>query len=610
MQAHPHTKLSLITQGVLWASFAALAVATPVTHVAQLGGMGFDTYALMVVAASAIVGLGVLAWHVRAARAAPPDDVGWTLGLFGMAVAGACLAIFSYRADLDDVNYVPNAVHYVAQPATPMGFEVHYVVGEDGQLPTSPFQSTALPFEYLQAAFSHVTGQAYLPTRYFAAAGWAGLLVPLAWFWALWRLGCSSRNACFGALATLTAVLLLGDTFRSYGNYAFVRIHMGKAVLMTTLLPLFASTAIAHLREQRASTWWLLLTLATSSVGLTASAVPLLVLLVAALWSAHWFASGSRALPWRAAVTCGASLLYLFGFTIAVLSHARGELGAGSLLNEDWPLDFWGHARLMFSARPPVSAFALAAGLVAALLSSRGYLRRLLFAWCAFLGLTALNPWLAPFFVEHVTSPNIYWRTFYLLPFPLALGLGAAAWFDRCSGPGARRLAVATTLVFGIALHFVPGSPSVYHDRPGDLHRSELGAPRFNVQTDKLAIAERIAELAPPGPMLAPHRVSVYVPMVATDAPQVITRRSETLLWVTRLGVGVEVAEERMRAANHLGGHGHDITALAAVLDRYAVVCVVLTEEMLADGPTGRALAERSFAELGRVGEYVVMERR
>lgn len=42
------------------------------------------------------------------------------------------------------------------------------------------------------------------------------------------------------------------------------------------------------------------------------------------------------------------------------------------------------------------------------------------------LGVMLLNPWISDVVIQHLTTENIYWRLFYLLPFPLmpALALG------------------------------------------------------------------------------------------------------------------------------------------------------------------------------------------
>jgi len=40
------------------------------------------------------------------------------------------------------------------------------------------------------------------------------------------------------ALIILVVLVILGETHHSYGNFAFVRMHQGKAVLVTLMVPL------------------------------------------------------------------------------------------------------------------------------------------------------------------------------------------------------------------------------------------------------------------------------------------------------------------------------------------------------------------------------------
>ena len=600
------TRLALAVQSTLVATLTAFACVTVATHAAQVAGLAFSTFAPVVLLLSGATGLAAALLAPRPLGATGRAEAGVVGTLAALVLASAVLALFSHRADVDDVNYVPNALHYLTHPQTPMGFAVHYVLGENGQPPTSLFQSTALPFEYLQAALAHHTGLPLLAVRYFALPTLLGGLLPLVWVWVLWRLGATTRNAVLGAVAVLALLLLLGDTFRSYGNYAWVRLHMGKAVLMTVILPVFAAAMLGYLRAPNRTCWWMLFGCATSGVGLTGSAIPLLAALAALVAVAHWLASSPARPPWRATATAAIATLYLVGYAIAVLSHARDQLGAAALLNEDWPTDFWSHARFMYAGRPPASALAVVSCLPAAWWLSDRYMRRVLVVWCGVAVCTLLNPLLAPFLIEQVTSPNIYWRLFYLLPFPLAAGLAASGSFARATTLRRATALAVTFVAVTTALHWVPHSPSVYHDRPGDQHSSRLSWPRYDLDTAKLEVAGEISEAAADGVMLAPLRIAAYVPMLNAEMPQVITRRSEMLMWITGLGQPRSIPEQRLSAADYLGGTGGELADLEAVLDRHAVRTLVADRQVAERAELRAALARRSWRESARVQDYVL----
>ena len=69
--------------------------------------------------------------------------------------------------------------------------------------------------------------------------------------------------------------------------------------------------------------------------------------------------------------------------------------------------------------------------------------------------------------------------------------------------------------------------------------------------------------------------------MIAVDRPQITTRESELLMWVTGLGEDVSVATQRIEASNVFSGHGDDHEALVAVLERYPIRTVIVRLSML-----------------------------
>jgi len=115
--------------------------------------------------------------------------------------------------------------------------------------------------------------------------------------------------------------------------------------------------------------------------------------------------------------------------------------------------------------------------------------------------------------------------------------------------------------------------------------------------------------VAPAGSMLAPMRIAVFLPMLAADMPQLTTRKSEMLMWMTGLGQSRELALQRLAAADVLSGYSDDFAALRAVLDRYRVRTVVVEAERYELEPVRRALEQRGYRELARVAGTVVTAR-
>ena len=56
---------------------------------------------------------------------------------------------------------------------------------------------------------------------------------------------------------------------------------------------------------------------------------------------------------------------------------------------------------------------------------------RFLVAWVFVTVALVLNPLVSPYVMRYLTTENIYWRLFYLLPFPLIVALGMLALFRK-----------------------------------------------------------------------------------------------------------------------------------------------------------------------------------
>src|SRR5450759_2225932 len=101
--------------------------------------------------------------------------------------------------------------------------------------------------------------------------------------------------------------------------------------------------------------------------------------------------------------------------------------------------------------------------------------------------------------IKHITTENIYWRVFYLLPFPLIAVIASAIIFQRNYEPGKKHVFIATLVLIAIAGFFGPTSV---------INKSNRGATfewaRFKIPADVYAATMEILSKSPDGPMLSP----------------------------------------------------------------------------------------------------------
>lgn len=196
----------------------------------------------------------------------------------------------------------------------------------------------------------------------------------------------------------------------------------------------------------------------------------------------------------------------------------------------------------------------------------RDHRRRLLIAWGAALVGLVLNPWVAPYWIEFVTSPNAYWRLFYLFPFSLILGLGGLLVMDgireQTDLEAVTAIALVTALL--VAPHFSPATTSALDDV------LEFPPKSYDLPHEALRESRSIVRRAPQGPMLAPPEISGIIPLLTSAHPQARVREDGVRLWFGARGKE-KIAAERVSASNLAGNACQTencLDAFVKVLDR------------------------------------------
>lgn len=596
------TRLDARIRGVFLLFATVLAALTAWTHLSQVIGISFRIYCIVSLMVSVLIAAAVVYFQIPRLRAARSSDSNARLLILAMVVVGGILAITSHRPDADDLNYVPNMIYYLENPDAAMGFEVHYVIRENDVPITTMLISTALPFDYAQGVLAWLTGLPYMAIRYLAFTLFLGCLLPLAWFYVISRFSDSERRAAVGTLFIFAIILLLGETHRVYGNYTFNRIYQGKVVFMTMMVPVFAGVAVDFFRRRDRASWWLLFVIAVSCVGLASTSVPMLPVLAGLLLGAHWVASWPNKPEIKFSLVYLASLAYVFVYGALILAHAYKYLSVDSILHSHFPTSFSGHMLKMFSGTPPVSAIAVVGFTLLALILTRGYTQKFFLGWSGLAVLLVLNPLVAPFYVEHVTSPTVYWRLLYIYPFPIAIGLTVIALLHRYEEGKGVRIGMALALAATILLHFVPYSTSIFQ-RSG----TKLDWPKYEVNHEMRALSQEVLSVAPKGNMLAPLRLSVNIPMVKSDYKQLVSRPQESRLWMSNFGGDLETAEKRLNAVLFAGGMRETYEDFVEVLDNYAIQTVVMKQTVFAKENVKQAVLSRGYQQTAEIQDVVVL---
>ncbi len=540
--------------------------------------------------ALALVGAALLLARRRAPRPRPCAVV------WGLGALGALVTLLWIRPDLDDALYVNLAVSAMDAPGQALlRFDGLHGLGLPLHLPVYRLHA----FELLAALAGYATGTEAIVWLHLVFPPLAALLAVLAHA-RLLRILAPER--WLAALLVVVAILLLvGGTHRWASNLGFVRLHQGKALLVSVMVPLLAALALEFARAPSAGRLIRLGAAQVASVGLSATA----------LWLAP-FVSGVALLAAAPASRRGLAILAAgalpslspLGLGLRLRSETAARLPAAP---ESAPeLDGLAHAAHLVLGD---GALAVAVGfslLAAWVFAAPGIPRRFLVLAPAAFGLLLFNPLASPWIAEHVTGASAYWRTFWVLPLPvfLALLLTAPLSPRTASWRPFLRLGATLTLVAGFLL-WIP-EQRVLSARNG------VSFAPFALEVPPGHEAARVLAEAVPSEatVLAPFDVSpwlvtlhghprplavrgVYLtPYAAELGEENVRRRLDLTHWIS--------TPERYQARS-----AHFLAELAA----FDVEAVCVPMDRAAGRRIGAELRRRGFVRVATPGPWAVWRR-
>jgi hypothetical protein len=409
------------------------AIWTILTQGALLFGFSFLTLSKLFSLVIIFLSFIILLVKRKRSHNRPPlvPDYTTIIMLLLLVIIGASLALFSNRPNADDVNYTSNAVYYLKHINEPLETVLH-----NHALTNFSFHQPLLlcwTLEFFWAYLSLIFNQNFLDIYYILVPLGGGALIPLVWYLLLSKFSGDSLYTVYTVLGVTMICAFLsvdGGAHRSFGNFAFVRIWQGKVILMSILIPLLTAYSLDFFRKKDLYSWSRLILASTAAVGFSSSAL-FLVPFLGILLSAGYFISYADkkklkllAVYYSGFLYLGLISLYLF---LKVKPSSMDYLGF-----EGWPTtDFGGQHQLVFGGWFSYSSIFFYLSLLLSLILLGSSLKKFLLGWLVFAFIFFLNPIMMPVIAKYFTTNNAYWRLFYLLPFPMLLGVLVISVFEN-----------------------------------------------------------------------------------------------------------------------------------------------------------------------------------
>ena len=606
----PDSYLSVtIAKSALFWLASVLACMTILTHLAQLFGITFKSYAylsLFFMLAMSLSTWYFFHWHYRKVIR---YDRGTVAFMAVVGLGGAFVSSFFHtgaaKISFDLFYYVPNAVYHLQNPDSAMDFAIHFL--EAGSEPIiSYFGATSLPFEYTSAVIAYFLNTEYLTAFFLVSPALFGFFFPIALFYLVCQF-VNPRSAAYGALFAVAIVLLLGETPRTPGTWSLPFIFIGKIFFLSTGIPLFAAATLNFFRTSSPVDWVFIFGVATALVGTTSSSMVIIPVLTVVLFIACAAVSGANYKGFvKTSIAYSLSLSYFLIYTLTVFLNFHSDVSENSPVNEDFPVTFLGHAGFFFEKSGPATLLAFAGATVAALLMTSGRIRKFIFVWITATAVLFLNPIVAPFLIKYLTTPNIYWRLFYVYPLPLLLGLTGAKLYEYATRLSERvRLVAISGVIFILFIaHWVPFTTSVL------FLRTEFGWPRYKMPATVERQAGKVIAIAPAGPMLAPMPHNGIITMLSANYPQMRVFTDAERVWFGERGLRSQI-DDRICASDFVsGGKPSCLSAFRRVLEYGNLRSVVITKTLTADPDIQGMLEKNGFTHYAQVEELMVYWRK
>jgi hypothetical protein len=555
----PGSAATLITRtiGNRAAPFAVLALA--IVWVGLLSaGMPYPVFWWIALLAAG----GAWIWNLRgeshpAADSHAGKHAAWIVLL--VVVAAVCTTLVASRPDADDAFYRSISATLLRYPQQPV--LLHDTLYRLPDVPILLQFYRLSSYDVLVGTIARITGVDHLVVAYLILPSVFAAFCVLAWAYLLRHI--VPKRWPSTLLILFLCVLALGETHRAYGNFAFVRLFQGKAMLVTVMVPVVAGSALLFARHGGLRHWLLLLAAQVAALGVSASALfvaPAAAALgLAGGWTAN--ATGNR----RFAVGILASAYVLgAGWAMASVTHGGQALVSSSpmpvvpqILDNTWG---WWSTKLLLVAL--LAAWAFVGNPVRA---------RYLSAGAFFFLLAVLNPYTVRVVADHFVGVRTYWRLTWALPLPFFLAVLLDGVIERAWGMRSKALAACICMALA-------GCAIAFGWRFGTLRSANgvmLGVPGLKVNPVEYQVAARIVEdVSEKGVVLAPEAVSIWLPSFVLH-PELLGVRE---LYLTR-AFSMDDAARRSLLMRYVGGQHRppgSAAWFADALRRYGVTAVVL----------------------------------
>jgi hypothetical protein len=471
-----------------------------------------------------------------------PDSIADLALIISIILAAGILAIVLNRPDADDGCYLPRAVFYSENPTAVISNLVTWLYTPSSDL-ILPLFVYGYP-ELFQASWSVLFGGHILTYHHFIFSFISGCLIIISSFLLVSIFIDNRKAVIFSMLMCLIACIFYGETYFTYGNSSLVEAFASKYVFLTVGLTSWCYFSLKFLITRDLKSWPILAACGGGMAVLTSTALPALPLFSGILVLAFLASQRKKYIfSFNQLKFIAAYLLTLIplGFvTFEFWQFAHTYMNTTTGAQPGLPATFMGQLNMIIKSNAPFSVSLVTFIVATIYLMFKNKYNKFIMYWILFAILLLLNPIVGPYLIEYVTTPAIYYRLFFLLPFPLVITLAAATFYSSLTGNFSKKLCYAGILATLIFAFYWPQTVV------RSINNVTIEWPRYKIEKSLMAIALDVIAKAPKGIMLAPDEVGDGLLMLTSKFTHSLVRTSSLLTIFVSNGKSLEAETLRV----------------------------------------------------------------
>ncbi len=440
-------------------------------------------------------------------------------GFILLVVMMVFIALFANKHNFDDAHYIRTAVDMVDHPEKPLLLMDPLGLFEGAPLLISVYKVQSV--ESFCAGISSLTGVPVIYVFHFFLPI-IGLFLSVMAYLLLFRVLIPQK----AMLATIVSFMLIyAVSLKAMGNFTFIRMHQGKGLLLGVFIPLIITYGLKAAKDNNRRDWALLVLAQICAIGMNATAIWLapivanLSIISGTLLTKPTFLIRNAALGILSSAYVLLFGVYLIAFFQMPPFYASTDMDGLQLIAGSVNRVF-GNGLAMY-----VSMFVI---FFTWLFAPNRLTKMICLIFPAFLLLVFYNPLVAGFMAKYAVSEETYWRTAWLIPIQLFIGIIGISVFVK-SKPGWLMYPKAA-FVIAMFIIFLLASPTKSRVFAKD-SRVDIKWPAPKV-TPEFYIAKRINEqLDENDVLISPNLISMWI--------STMHQHPKTLVYRSKFSIGL-----------------------------------------------------------------------